>query len=78
MQAVAFLSQPFGPAMTCDRDELERVRNISSVKALLDDIKAREPSRGELIHVIGEVCGGALNASSCTRLADAVLALLRR
>ena len=78
MQAVALHSQPFGPAMTCDRDELERVRNISSVKALLDDIKACEPSRGELIQVIGDACGGVLNAASCARLADAVLALLRR
>ena len=80
MQAVAFPSQPTKPAMayeTRNPDEIERMGHISAVWALLEDIKKREPSRSELIQVIGATCG-ALNEASCARIADAVLALWKR
>lgn len=80
MHAVAFPSQPAKPVISCgswDLDETERMGR-SAVWALLEEIKAHEPSRGELIQVIGATCGGALNDVACTRLADAVIALWKR
>lgn len=76
MQAVALSPRHARHMMTHDREELQLMSNISSVRALLDEI--REPSRGELLELIEDTCAGALNASSCAHLADAVLALWRR
>ena len=76
MQAVTFSPQNARHMMNHDREELQRMNNISSVRALLDEI--REPSRGEIIDLIGDTCGGVLSASSCAHLADAVLALWSR
>ena len=81
MQAVAFRSQLTRPVLTCearDPSEVERRGNLSAVWALLNEIKSREPSRSEIIQVIGAASGDALNETSCARVADAVLALWKQ
>jgi len=81
MQTVAFSSQPTRPFSTCetrDPHDDDRMSRVSAVWALLEEIKGREPSRGELIQVIGAATAGTLNDTSCARVADAVLALWNR
>jgi hypothetical protein len=81
MQTVAFSSQPTRPFSTCetrDPHDDDRMSRVSAVWALLEEIKGREPSRGELIQVIGAATAGTLTDASCARVADAVLALWNR
>jgi hypothetical protein len=61
-----------------DPHDDDRMSRVSAVWALLEEIKGREPSRGELIQVIGAATAGTLNDASCARVADAVLALWNR
>jgi len=64
MHAVAFPSHWARPVPapvlaydSRDADDAERMGRMSAVWALLEDIKAREPTRNELIRVIDAACG---------------------
>ncbi len=61
-----------------DPDEAARRNRISAVWTLLHDIKAPQPSRGDLVQVVGAASGGVLNDVACARVADAVLALWKQ
>ena len=69
MQAAVFSFQPTTPIVprtTKNLDEPDRRSRISAVQALLDGIRRHEPSRGDLIQVIGVACG-ALNDACAHR-----------
>jgi len=81
MQAAAFPSRPARSAPACRTRDLratDSAAHIVAVRALLEEIKVREPSRTDVAQAVAAASGGTLTPAVCGRVADAVLALWNR